>query len=186
MARDFAGRTKEALDFLIGNGVPVSLVSVSVHDDPEGRRFLEVAGGGQPADVTDDVDSTGAPQQKFYRIAVSDLLDAGFVQAGDKLVWERPKLGDSYEATITEDAEIALPDGRTFSSPSGAAKAAADIPAYNGWNAWTVVRTGKSFSELWYEIQLAKHAEQYGTNGPKYQALLAEYQARHGSGVTDD
>lgn len=181
VARDFAGRTKEALDFLISNGLPVALVSVSVHEDPGGRRFLEVSGVQEPSEVSEDGSPAEAPQQKFERISISDLIEAGFVEAGDKLVWERPRRGETHEAMITSDAEIKIADGRTFSSPSGAARAAADIPAYNGWNAWTVERTGKSFSELWYEVRLAKHAAQYGTDGPKYQSMLADYRARHGT-----
>jgi|GEM_PF-948474 len=182
VAREFEGRTKDALDFLTSNETPITLVTIAVHEDQAGRRFLEVGGVAEPAGVAADGRAASEPRQTLKRITPTDLIEAGLVEVDDQLIWERPRLGESYKATITAGGEIMLEDGRTFSSPSGAAKAAADIPAYNGWNAWKVVRTGKMFNDLWAEARLAKHAAQYGTDGPKYKAMLAEIEAR-GSGT---
>ena len=178
VARDFEGRTKDALDFLISNNLPVTLVTISVHEHQDGRRFLEVGGVAEPPEVQDGETGAPEPRKTYERITPADLLEAGCVEVGDELVWERPRLGQVYKATVTADGEIMLEDGRCFSSPSGAAKAAAGIPAYNGWAAWKVIRTGKSFDDLWAEASLAKHAARYGTEGKKYAEMKAELDAR--------
>ncbi len=178
VAREFEGRTKDALDFLKSNDTPITLVTIAVHEDQAGRQFLEVGGVAEPAGVAADGGVASDPQPDWPRITPADLIETGLIEADDELIWERPRLGATYRATITANGEIMLEDGRTFSSPSGAAKAAANIPAYNGWNAWKVVRTGKMFNDLWAEARLAKHAAVYGTNGPKYKAMLAAIEAR--------
>ena len=70
------------------------------------------------------------------------MLDADLLQPGDELLWERPRLGHTYRALVTESGGIQLEDGATYASPSRAAVVAADIPAYDGWYAWKVVRLG--------------------------------------------
>ncbi len=182
VAREFEGRTKDALDFLTSNDTPITLVTIAVHEDQAGRRFLEVGGVAEPAGVAADGGVASDPQPDWPRITPADLIEAGLIEVDDQLVWERPQLGKSYKATITAGGEIMLEDGRTFSSPSGAACAAANIPAYNGWTAWKVVRTGKMFNDLLAEAKLAKHGHAYGTGGKKYKAMLAEIEAR-GSGT---
>jgi hypothetical protein len=52
------------------------------------------------------------------------------------MIWHRPRVGATYVATLTEGATIRLDDGREFSTPSGAAMAAANLTAYDGWHAW--------------------------------------------------
>jgi hypothetical protein len=79
------------------------------------------------------------------RVRLADLLDAGLLQSGDSLFWNRPQLGKRFEGTVTENGAIVLTDGRSFSSPSRAAVVAADIPAADGWLTWRVDRLdGKS------------------------------------------
>ena len=70
----------------------------------------------------------------------SDLLDAGLIQPGDNLVWERPRLGVTYRASVAPSGAIVLDDGRQFASPSRAAKEAAEVPACDGWYAWRLPR----------------------------------------------
>jgi hypothetical protein len=41
VARTFEGRTRSALDFLRENGLPVSLVTVTVYRDATGRQFID-------------------------------------------------------------------------------------------------------------------------------------------------
>ena len=67
---------------------------------------------------------------------LGDLVEAGFLVAGQRLVWRRPKLGVEYRAQVGDAGTIKLEDGREFSSPSRAAIEAAQIPAYDGWYAW--------------------------------------------------
>jgi CBS domain-containing protein len=74
------------------------------------------------------------------RVRVSDLLDAGLIQAGTKLRFERSRIGVIYNATVTDKGRIRLePDGEEFRSPSRAAMVAAGMRAVDGWRAWLVV-----------------------------------------------
>lgn len=75
-------------------------------------------------------------------ITVADLIEAELLKPGDRLLWDRPKLGSSYGATVTDNAAIELDNGGTFATPSRAAKQAAHIPACDGWYAWKVERPG--------------------------------------------
>lgn len=141
VAREFHGRTGSAFEFLTENGLPVGLVEVAMYEDQQGRRFVDV--GIAAAEPPED-DSTSSAAGRVHakisgrRVRVSDLLDAGLLQPGQELTWERPRLGASYRAVVTENGSLQLEDGRTFSSPSRAASEAADIPAYDGWLAWTL------------------------------------------------
>lgn len=74
------------------------------------------------------------------RVTVSDLLDAGLIQAGAKLRFKRNRIGVTYDATVTGNGRIRLePDGEEFRSPSRAAMVAAGMRAVDGWRAWHVV-----------------------------------------------
>ncbi|MER6991693.1 CBS domain-containing protein [Saccharopolyspora hirsuta] len=74
------------------------------------------------------------------RVRVSDLLDAGLIEAGAKLRFARSRIGVTYYATVTEKGRIRLePDGEEFRSPSHAARIAAGMRAVDGWRAWLVV-----------------------------------------------
>ncbi len=142
VARDFQGRTESAFEFLIENGLPVALIRVALYEDQEGRRFLDVEGDHEPDFAAPDGTESRVDHTKIAgrRVRVSDLLEAGLVEAGDGLVWERPRLGKTYRAVILENGSIQLEDDRTFSSPSRAAMEAADIPACDGWYAWKLPR----------------------------------------------
>lgn len=140
-AREFHGRTGAAFEYLAENGVPFELIEVSVYEDAQGRRFVDV--GVDVAEAREEISSASIarrvpthPQIGGRRIRLVDLLDAGLLEPGQELVWERPRLGHSYRASITENGSIRFEDGRTFSSPSTAATEAAGIPAYDGWYAW--------------------------------------------------
>jgi hypothetical protein len=140
VAREFHGRTGAAFEFLAENGLPVDLVEVTVYEDQAGRRFVdvEIAGGETPEEPGRAAPATPLhPTIGGRRIRVSDLLDSGLLEAGQELIWDRPRLGAVYRAVVTENGSIRLEDGRTFSSPSRAAKEAANVPAYDGWYAWT-------------------------------------------------
>lgn len=92
----------------------------AVSDDEAGGRSMYLLGG--------------------RRVRVSDLLDAGLIQAGAKLRFERNRIGVTYNATVTDKGRIRLePDGEEFRSPSRAAMVAAGMRAVDGWHAWLVV-----------------------------------------------
>lgn len=86
------------------------------------------------------------------RPKLSDLLAVGAVEAGETLVWHRPHVGDRHEATVEPDGSLRLTDGRTFSTPSGAASAASNA-SENGWAAWRTA-DGRALGDL-----LAEHTE---------------------------
>ena len=145
VARDFHGRTESALEYLIENHVPVTVIRVSIYEDASGRRFVDVEGENEPEFAPAATDGTRVRVEHKIggrRIRVSDLLDAELLEPGDELLWEGPRLGDVYQASVTENGGIQLADGATYASPSRAAVVAADIPAYDGWYAWKVTRLG--------------------------------------------
>ena len=73
---------------------------------------------------------------------LADLVEAELLRPGQTLVWERPRLGQTYRATVTDNGALRLDDGREFSSASRAAVEAAGIPAYDGWYAWRLEGDG--------------------------------------------
>ena len=151
VARDFEERTRSALNFLIDAGVPVSLIGVSIYEDETGRRFVDVEGDHEP-EAPSVEEPKGSPHWKYQgrRMRLADLLEHGLLEPGDELVWDRPKVGTHYTATVLESGAVQLPDGREVSSPSRAAMLASDVrtpngelQAFDGWYAWTVKRLGK-------------------------------------------
>lgn len=87
------------------------------------------------------------------RVTVSDLLDAGLIQAGQALRFRRSRIGRTYDATITEAGRIRLePDGQEFRSPSRAAMVAAAMGAVDGWRAWFVVDQDRMLDAVRQEL----------------------------------
>jgi len=140
VARNLHGRTAAALNFLIDAGLPVKVVEVSIYQDQQARRFLDIEGEHEPEF---EIGSERRRQEFLVegrRITLADLIEAGLLEGGDDLVWERPQLGQEYSAQLLENGAIELPNGETHASPSGAAKAAAGIAAIDGWQCWKVTR----------------------------------------------
>ena len=156
VARDFDGRTDAALSYLTENDLPITVLRVTVYEDQDGRRVVDV-GARHELELPSTSEGPGTPSspRRFEidgrRLAVSDLLDAGPLEPETPLTWTRPRIGASYQARVLQSGQIALKDGRTFASPSRAAMEATDIPAYDGWHAW-VVPDGRSRSDLRTEL----------------------------------
>jgi len=140
VAHDFHGRTEQALQFLMDNHLPVRLVRVSIYEDAQSRRFVDVEGEFEPAFPTSSEEVTPVYSVDGQRVRLGDLLEAGFLQAGDALTWDRPRLGQSYTATLKENGAIELSNGESYASPSKAATVAAGLQSYDGWLAWKVER----------------------------------------------
>jgi hypothetical protein len=143
VARDFHGRTGSAFEFLVEHGLPVKLIRVSMYEDQNGRRFIDIEGEHEPEWPSEGPEDggTGVPEPTRLdgrRVELGDLVDAGLLTLGQQLVWERPRVGETYRATLTDSATIRLDDGREYATPSGAAKAAAGLQAYDGWYAWRI------------------------------------------------
>ncbi len=152
-ARDLHQRTESAFDFLIESGVPVKVIRVSIYEDQNGRRFVDVEGEHEPdLPVAEDSPQVDHTKIAGRRVRIDDLLEYELVKPGDRLVFDRPRLGHRYEASITDNGAIMLPDGRTYSSPSRAAMEAASVPAYDGWLAWKLGRNDKLLDTLRKEL----------------------------------
>ncbi|KRF17675.1 hypothetical protein ASG90_04760 [Nocardioides sp. Soil797] len=82
------------------------------------------------------------------RNRLSLLVETGALSPGDTLVWRRPRSGEEFTATITDDGQIRLDDGTVHDSPSGAGKALNGYDA-NGWTNWRIERTGESLRDAW-------------------------------------
>ena len=141
VARDFHGRTGSAFEFLLEHGLPVKLIRVALYEDADSRRFVDVEGEHEPDFVAEGAGEGGTEaitptRVEGRRVRLSDLIDAGLLKPGDALIWDRPRLGVTYRASISEAGGILLEDGREFAAPSRAAVEAAQIPAYDGWYAW--------------------------------------------------
>jgi hypothetical protein len=153
VARTFHGRTESALDFLQENGVPITVIEVALYEDAQQRRFLDIATEHEPALPTVAPDGGDYTMIEGRRVRLSDLIEAELLEAGDDLVWRRPRLGTAYHAKIMESGGIVLEDGREFASPSLAAMRAAKLAAYDGWYARRVERLeGESLNELRKEL----------------------------------
>jgi hypothetical protein len=158
VARDLHGRTAAALDFLMEGRLPLDVVKVSIYEDEQGRRFLDIEGEREP-----DLSGNGGPDPPIdppnlitidgRRVRMSDLLEAKLLAPGEELVWERPRLGVSYRASVADTGAIVLPDGRRFASPSRAAIEAAGVPACDGWTVWRLPhRDGVLLDDLRREL----------------------------------
>jgi len=141
VARDFHGRTGSAFEFLVENNLPVRLIRVSLYEDAQKRRFVDVEGEHQPEFSSTSSSGGGAALSTTIdgrRVRLTDLLDSGLISPGTPLIWERRRLGQTFRASFTDNGSIQLDDGRSFSSPSRAAMEAAGVPSYDGWYAWRV------------------------------------------------
>ena len=155
VARGFDGRTDAALRYLAENGVPITVLGVTVYQDREGRRFVDVGADHEP-DIPEDGGGDGPVSPKHHkidghRVGIRDLLDAGLIEPDTPLTWARPRKGKTYKAQVLSTGDIRLDDGRTYSTPSPAACEAAGDGACAGWNAWTVP-DGQTLSDLRAEL----------------------------------
>ncbi len=106
---------------------------------------LRVAG----LDLQEDAETTKEKKlQSSQRIegSVAELLSAGLLAAGTKLIFSRK--GKSARATITSSGGMVV-DGIEYQTPSSAAKAAHGVKTVNGWTAWKLDDSnGKSLADL--------------------------------------
>ena len=73
-------------------------------------------------------------QQRYYGVSLKNLLEAGLLQPGQRIVGNRT--GVMCEATVTADGQVELEDGRREDSPSTAGAAALGTKSCNGWHFW--------------------------------------------------
>ncbi|WP_405716687.1 MULTISPECIES: hypothetical protein [unclassified Streptomyces] len=80
-------------------------------------------------DLASDSDSSGTQARASYllegrRVSIADLVKAELLTVGAQLTFERPRIGETHAARVTEGFTIELVDGQQFKSPSSAAIAA--------------------------------------------------------------
>jgi hypothetical protein len=63
-------------------------------------------------------------------------LRSGTLSAGDQLVWNRKRAGQTHHATVLANGCIQLPDGQVAESLSKACAILSGGKSYNGWEEW--------------------------------------------------
>lgn len=76
-------------------------------------------------------------------ISLAALLEAGFLEEGETLSTTRANV--HWTAVVLGDGRLACRD-QVFDTPTGAAKAAAEVQAINGWKFWRAERDGEFVS----------------------------------------
>lgn len=96
---------------------------------------------------------TAVPAKRLPRRpgALTPLLEAGVVTAGDLVRHEQPRRRMVHEATITSRGWLELADGRSFATPSGAL-AEQTGTTINGWS-YVHVPSGRPLWKLRAQIK---------------------------------
>ena len=165
VAQEFDARTSDALVFLTDSGLPVYPVPVSAYEDAVRRRLYLIGSDYDDSGLVEP-EVPGARRSpvsytyKGRRLAVNDLIVAGFLRSGETIEYRRAREGKVFTATLTSDGRVQLADGRIFDSLSRAACVLAGIAALPGWEVWTAPeRGGKRLIDVRAEFLVAIAAE---------------------------
>lgn len=101
VARDYDERTRSALDFLRSHGVPITVVAVSVHEDPEGVRHLAVDLERPPDEPGSPASVAPAPTEGWSFDAYEQILNV----APERVAVAR----ELFESVSTAIAQLGLP-----------------------------------------------------------------------------
>lgn len=160
IARDFDTRTSGAIEFLQEYGVPIQIVPVALYAHATGWRIVSIENDFEPqlqplvGEITRRQFKSGG-----RRFAVADLITAGIIDADERVVFDRPRMGTSYSATIRADGQFELSDGSLHRSPSLAAMRAANMVSCDGWYAWRVPRLGNQLLDDLRDLVLSTNGE---------------------------
>lgn len=97
-------------------------------------------GGGTPSAST-----TSDERRAFYGVALADLIEAGLLTAGDRLIGERNNR--RHEVVINDDGNLKHANGSVFKTLSGAADSLTGA-SNNGWAFWSVTTDNQSIPLL--------------------------------------
>jgi len=75
------------------------------------------------------------------------LIKRGLIAPGDKLIHERKRSGEVFEASVSKRGCIVLPDQRWFREPSPALREYTRSQI-DGWANWTHVPSGRTLRDL--------------------------------------
>ena len=89
------------------------------------------------------------------RVSIAQVLEAGLLIAGETLVWERPRKGERWVATVTSEGKLRMDDGREYATPTAAARAVGGSSA--GLTVWKRTSNGQKLSDVWKAYRLRKH-----------------------------
>lgn len=160
-------RTSDALGFLTDSGLPVYPVPVTVYEDGGRRRVYLIDSEFDDSGTAEAEPAVrAAPVAYLYqgrRATVADLIDAGLLDAGERIEYRRAREGKVFPATVTPDGRIRVEDGRVFESLSRAASTLAGVGALPGWEVWFAPdRGGKRLFDLRAELLASGTADDEG------------------------
>lgn len=106
------------------------------------------ATGPTTAGIT-STDSPAVSDTEHDRGALFDMVQAGTLSPGEKLLWDRPRRGEHHTATVTTGGRVRVDgnDAPPFKTPSGAAHSICGHEI-NGWRQWRRERDGVLLDEL--------------------------------------
>lgn len=96
--------------------------------------------------------ATGKPSSR--RVTIAQVLEAGLLIPGETLIWDRPRKGERWTATVTPNGRLRLEDGSEYSSPTAAARAVGGHSA--GLDVWRRASNGQKLGDIWKEYRLRK------------------------------
>ncbi|MBT1171565.1 DUF262 domain-containing protein [Bifidobacterium sp. SO4] len=88
------------------------------------------------------------------RVTIRQVIQAGLLTPGERLVWDRPRKGERWYATVTENGRLRLDDGSEYPTPTAAARAAAGGRRGGGLDVWKRVSNGQKLSDIWKQFRL--------------------------------
>lgn len=88
------------------------------------------------------------------RVTIRQVIQAGLLVPGERLVWERPRKGERWYATVTENGRFRLDDGSEYPTPTAAARAAAGGRRSGGLEVWKRTSNGQKLSDIWKQCRL--------------------------------
>ena len=86
------------------------------------------------------------------RVTIKQVVAAGLLIPGETLVWERPRKGERWLVTVTQEGRFRLEDGSEYASPTAAARAAGGRSA--GLDVWKRTSNGEKLSNIWKAYRL--------------------------------
>ena len=113
-----------------------------------------------------DLDLTSKPPEQLsgdagsrqtrgsQRVTIKQIVAAGLLIPGETLVWERPRKGERWVATVTAEGKLRLDDGSEYSTPTAAARAVGGGSA--GLTVWKRTSNGQKLSDVWKAYRLRK------------------------------
>jgi hypothetical protein len=77
----------------------------------------------------------GRSRHRLSRHGLGPLLDAGLLQPGQRLIWDRPRLHEQHTVTVDADGNLITEAGTVCATPNVATRALSGYPAA-GWPAF--------------------------------------------------